>query len=65
MLLKANEIKGLIWVHRSRLALTYILYTLEMAGSLIRPLLIGNAINDLINKSYEGLVILIIIHLSW
>lgn len=65
MLLKANEIKGLIWVHRSRLALTYILYTLEMAGSLIRPLLIGNAINDLINKSYEGLVILTIIHLSW
>ena len=62
---RSSEIQTLILAHKAKLALTYILYTLEMVGTLVRPLLIGNAVNDLINESYKGLIYLTGIHLIW
>jgi ABC-type multidrug transport system fused ATPase/permease subunit len=51
--------------HRYRLLLTYILFSLEMLGNLLRPLFLGIAVNDLIKGSYQGLIVLSAVHLSW
>ncbi len=51
--------------HRYRLALTYILFSIEMMGNLLRPLFLGIAVNDLIKGSYRGLILLSAVHLSW
>lgn len=51
--------------HRYRLVLTYILFTLEMLGSLMRPFFLGMAVNDLIKGSYKGLILLTAVHLGW
>jgi ABC-type multidrug transport system fused ATPase/permease subunit len=51
--------------HRYRLILTYILFSIEMLGNLLRPLFLGIAVNDLIKGSYSGLIILSAVHFSW
>ncbi len=51
--------------HRYRLVLTYILFTLEMLGSLMRPFFLGWAVNDLIRGSYQGLLLLSAVHVGW
>lgn len=51
--------------HRYRLVLTYILFSLEMLGSLMRPFFLGLAVNDLIKGSYQGLILLSLVHLAW
>jgi ABC-type multidrug transport system fused ATPase/permease subunit len=51
--------------HRYRLVLTYILFSVEMTGNLMRPFFLGIAVNDLIKGSYEGLIFLSFVHLSW
>lgn len=51
--------------HRNRLAFTYILFSLEMLGALLRPFFLGIAVNDLIGGSYEGLVKLCVVHFLW
>lgn len=51
--------------HRYRLAITYILFSLEMMGSLLRPFFLGMAVNDLIKGSYKGLIILSAVHFTW
>ena len=51
--------------HRNRLVLTYILFSLEMLGNLLRPFFLGVAINDLIKGSYQGLILLSSVHLGW
>lgn len=48
--------------HRSQLVFTYILFSLEMLGGLLRPFFLGMAINDLMKGSYEGLIILSVAH---
>ena len=49
--------------HRSRLVFTYLLFGLEMLGTLLRPFFLGEAINDLLKGSYRGLIILSIVHI--
>ncbi|MEI7736349.1 MAG: ABC transporter six-transmembrane domain-containing protein [Ferruginibacter sp.] len=49
--------------HRSQLVLTYILFSLEMLGVLLRPLFLGIAINDLMKGSYNGLILLSASHI--
>ncbi len=49
--------------HRSQLVFTYILFSLEMLGGLLRPFFLGMAINDLMKGSYEGLIILSVAHI--
>ena len=51
--------------HRYRLVLTYILFTIEMLGNLLRPFFLGVAINDLVKGSYRGLIILSAVNLGW
>lgn len=57
--------KKLMHKYRYRLFITYFLLSLEMIGSLLRPFFLGVAINDLIKGSYEGLIILSVIHFTW
>lgn len=58
-------LKKLMQKHRLQLVLTYILFGLEMTGSLLRPFFLGVAINDLIKGSYQGLIILSAVHLGY
>ena len=58
-------IKKLVVQHKSQLLLTYVLFSLEMLGSLLRPYFLGEAVNDLIKGSYHGLIILSVVHLLW
>lgn len=58
-------LKQIMLQHRYRLVLTYILFSLEMLGNLLRPFFLGLAINDLIKGSYQGLILLSAIHLGW
>ncbi len=51
--------------HRTQLVITYVLFSLEMLGSLLRPFFLGEAINDLIKGSYRGLIVLSGVHLVW
>lgn len=55
----------LISQHKRKLLVTYILFSLEMAGSLLRPFFLGMAINDLMKGSYDGLILLSIVHFVW
>jgi ABC-type multidrug transport system fused ATPase/permease subunit len=55
-------LKSLMNKHRRQLLLTYILFSLEMLGGLLRPLFLGMAINDLFKGSYEGLILLSAVH---
>ncbi len=58
-------LKQIMLQHRYRLVLTYILFSIEMLGNLLRPFFLGVAINDLIKGSYQGLIILSAVHLGW
>lgn len=51
--------------HRYRLILTYILFSIELLGNLMRPFFLGIAVNDLIKGSYGGLILLSVVHFSW
>jgi ABC-type multidrug transport system fused ATPase/permease subunit len=58
-------LKQIMLQHRLRLALTYILFSIEMLGNLLRPFFLGIAINDLTKSSYRGLVLLSLVHFAW
>lgn len=58
-------LKKLMLKHRYQLVLTYILFGLEMTGSLLRPFFLGMAINDLMKGSYQGLLLLSGVHLLY
>ena len=58
-------LKKLMLKHRYQLVLTYLLFALEMTGSLLRPFFLGVAINDLLKYSYDGLIYLSIVHLVY
>ena len=49
-------LKTLLMQYRYRLIFTYLLFTLEMVGLLLRPFFLAMAVNDLIVGSYNGLV---------
>lgn len=51
--------------HRYRLFITYLLFSIEMFGNLLRPLFLGIAVNDLTKGSYRGLIFLSVVHFSW
>jgi ABC-type multidrug transport system fused ATPase/permease subunit len=62
---KYEVLRTLILKHRYRLLFTYILFSLETLGALLRPFFLGGAVNDLMKGSYRGLLILSAIHLAW
>ncbi|MBL0068272.1 MAG: hypothetical protein IPP39_07220 [Chitinophagaceae bacterium] len=58
-------LRKIMMKHRYKLVFTYILFTLEMVGNLMRPFFLGLAVNDLIKGSYDGLILLCGAHLTW
>lgn len=58
-------IKTVIKTHRWRLLLTYVLFTIEMSGALLRPFFFGKAVDGLIYGNNVGLYQLIAIHFGW
>ncbi|MBL7722982.1 MAG: hypothetical protein JNK27_02485 [Chitinophagaceae bacterium] len=58
-------LKQIMLQHRYRLVLTYILFSLEMLGNLLRPFFLGLAVDDLIKGSYRGLILLSAVHFGW
>ncbi|HEX6915545.1 MAG TPA: ABC transporter six-transmembrane domain-containing protein [Chitinophagaceae bacterium] len=50
--------------HRFRLLFTYLLFSLEMLGNLLRPFFLGLAIDGLIKGSYGHLLSLLAIHFA-
>lgn len=58
-------LKQIMLQHRYRLVLTYILFTIEMLGNLLRPFFLGVAVNDLTKGSYRGLILLSVVHFGW
>lgn len=62
---RLSALRKLVYRHRYKLGFTYSLFCLEMLGSLLRPYFFGVAVNDLLEGSYHGLMILAIVHLGW
>src|SRR4051812_28081767 len=58
-------LRKLFLKHRAQLVLTYILFSLEMLGTLMRPFFLGEAVNDLMKGSYHGLILLCAVHVAW
>jgi ABC-type multidrug transport system fused ATPase/permease subunit len=58
-------IKSMSRKYKWQLMVTYFLFALEMLGTLLRPLLLGAAINDLLKGSYHGLVVMSFVHAAW
>lgn len=58
-------LKQIMLQHRFRLVLTYILFSIEMMGNLLRPLFLGIAVDDLMKGSYRGLILLSAVHFAW
>jgi ABC-type multidrug transport system fused ATPase/permease subunit len=59
---KFQILKSLIKQYRWRLVFTYVLFSLEMIGALLRPFFLGIAINHLIDGSYIGLILFSVTH---
>lgn len=57
-------LKQIFLKHRYQLLFTYILFSLEMLGTLLRPFFLGLAIDGLIKGSYDHLISLMLIHLA-
>jgi ABC-type multidrug transport system fused ATPase/permease subunit len=51
-------LRNIFLQHKYQLLVTYVLFGLEMLGSLMRPFFLGMAVNDLIKGSYNGLACL-------
>lgn len=62
---KFQILRTLMMKHKYQLIITYFLFSLEMLGSLLRFYFFGEAINDLIKGSYNGLIVLTGVHLSY
>ncbi|HCL05519.1 MAG TPA: hypothetical protein DHW64_05955 [Chitinophagaceae bacterium] len=65
LMLNMNVLSKLVRRHKMRLGITYLLFSLEMTGALLRPFFLGMAINDLMQGSYQGLIILSSVHFAW
>ncbi len=64
-MIRMNVLGKLVQAHKMRLGITYLLFSLEMTGSLLRPFFLGMAINDLMEHSYRGLILLSLVHFVW
>lgn len=62
---RSSLLKNIFHTHRYRLLLTYLLFSLEMIGTLLRPFFLGLAVNDLLKNSFQGLIYLCLVHFIW
>ncbi|HNL66050.1 MAG TPA: ABC transporter six-transmembrane domain-containing protein, partial [Ferruginibacter sp.] len=58
-------LRTLMMKHKYQLIITYLLFSLEMLGGLLRFYFFGEAINDIVKGSYRGVVVLAVVHLSY
>jgi ABC-type multidrug transport system fused ATPase/permease subunit len=58
-------IQTIVKQYKYKLLITYALFAVEMLGLLMRPYFLGEAVNDLIRGSYQGLFYLAGAHLLW
>ncbi len=58
-------LRTLMMKHKYQLIITYFLFSLEMLGGLFRFYFFGEAINDIIQGSYQGLIVLAVVHFSY
>ena len=58
-------IKDIVFANKYKLGFTYVLFTLEMSGSLLKPYFLGEAVNDLLRGSYHYLLVFLLAHLAW
>jgi ABC-type multidrug transport system fused ATPase/permease subunit len=58
-------LKKLILQYKYQLGLTYLLFTLEMAGLLLRPFFLAMAVDGLLKGQYNGLIYLGLVQLAW
>jgi ABC-type multidrug transport system fused ATPase/permease subunit len=57
-------LKQIFLKHRYQLLFTYVLFSLEMLGTLLRPFFLGLAIDGLIKNNYDHLISLLLVHLG-
>jgi ABC-type multidrug transport system fused ATPase/permease subunit len=62
---KINVLKNLFLKHKYQLAITYVLFTIETLGGLLRFYFFGEAVNGIIKGSYSGLVVLAAMHIVY
>lgn len=62
---KFTILKNLFSKHKNQLFITYALFTIETIGSLLRFYFFGEAVNDIIKGSYNGLFVLAAVHLVY
>ena len=62
---KFKILKNLFSKHRNELFITYALFTIETIGGLLRFYFFGEAVNDIIKGSYNGLFVLAAVHLVY
>ena len=60
-----DYIKHIIVANKYRLGVTYLLFSLEMLGSLLKPYFLGQAVNDLLRGGDQGLIVFLAVHLVW
>lgn len=58
-------LRNLFSKHKYQLIVTYVLFTIETIGGLLRFYFFGEAVNDIIKGSYYGLIILAAVHLVY
>lgn len=62
---KTGDITHIILANKYRLGFTYLLFTLEMGASLLKPYFLGEAVNDLLRGGYYWLIVFLGVHLCW
>lgn len=62
---KVNLFKRIVLKNKVGIGITYGLFGLEIIGSIIKPLLLGYAIDGVISGSYSALINLCLVQLAW
>ncbi len=62
---KFDILRTLFSKHKYQLGITYALFTIETIGGLLRFYFFGEAVNGIIKGSYNGLIILGVVHLVY
>ncbi len=62
---KFDILRKLFSKHKYQLGITYALFTIETIGGLLRFYFFGEAVNGIIKGSYNGLIILTVVHLVY
>ncbi len=62
---RPNYLRTIIIENKYKLIITYLLFSIEMGGALLKPYFIGKAVNDLLIGSFYSLVIFLLLHFIW